>query len=233
MIYAGKKKSGGRRLKALSGVLKPRQSADRRDCCFENETDGLPWRYAIKVYTGTGDRGKTSLFSGERVGKGDRRVAAYGDVDELNAVIGAAMAALSNDQAAVRERATGIQYDLFLIGAYLATTPGSPIMGDIRKISESHIREMEKAIDDMSESMPDLKNFILPAGNPAAAGFHVARTVCRRAERTITVLFQDDETGAPEQDRILTYVNRLSDYLFVLARYCNHLAGTAEEVWKS
>ncbi len=178
----------------------------------------------MKIYTKTGDDGGTALFGGGRVPKSDPRVAAYGDVDELNAWLGVARAqGIDEDVSAVLER---VQQDLFVVGAILATP--NP---DRRKRSKfdlvaDRIESLESEIDAWQGELPPLEAFVLPGGCPAAAFLHVARTVCRRAERAIVGLQADDLPGT-----ILPYINRLSDFLFVCARYVNHRAGAAEPTW--
>lgn len=184
----------------------------------------------MKIYTGTGDRGKTRLFSGERVLKSDVRVEAYGDVDELNATLGALVAALPDPCAQVAPQVQRIQSDLFHIGAWLATTPGSPAAADLQAITEEHNQALESAIDRMEAELPPLSAFILPGGHPVAAWAHLARTVCRRTERHVVRLAR--ESDEPNLKNIIVYLNRLSDYLFVLARYCNHVLNVAETVWQ-
>jgi len=188
----------------------------------------------MKIYTGTGDRGKTSLFSGQRVSKANERVEAYGDMDELNSIIGALVASLGPEHSEPAEELQQIQTDLFTIGALLATTPDSPSMDTIAGIGQEHIEFLEKSIDRMVEALPELKGFILPGGHPTAAWAHVARTVCRRTERQIIRFLEVSfKMQAPDSyQRALIYINRLSDYLFVVARYCNHLFDTPEKLWE-
>ncbi|MDJ0781623.1 MAG: cob(I)yrinic acid a,c-diamide adenosyltransferase [Desulfosarcinaceae bacterium] len=185
----------------------------------------------MKVYTGTGDRGKTSLFSGERVAKANVRIEAYGDVDELNAAIGALVAFLPPQSVAVAETLQGIQADLFDLGAWLATTPGSGATGQLAPFAAERADRLERAMDAMDGELAELKSFILPGGHPAAAMAHVARTVCRRTERHVFRL-AETETDDAVPPGALVYLNRLSDYLFVCARYCNHLAGVADIPWQ-
>ena len=186
----------------------------------------------MKIYTGSGDRGKTSLFSGERVAKNNLRTEAYGDLDELNSCLGALTAALEESHESIAE-IRQIQSDLFHIGACLATTPGSPSAAALEPFGEQKSLYLETAIDRMDQHLPPLKGFILPGGRMPAALAHVARTVCRRAERHVVSLLKDKTSGqTPEAyQAVLVYLNRLSDYLFVLARYCNHLAGEADILW--
>jgi cob(I)alamin adenosyltransferase len=185
----------------------------------------------MKVYTGTGDRGKTSLFSGERVGKADLRIAAYGDVDELNAGIGAVVAALPVEATALAAALQAIQGELFELGAWLATTPASGASAQLPPFDGERATDLEKAMDALDAKLPELKAFILPGGHPAAAMAHVARTVCRRTERQVLRLSEAEGTAAVPASALL-YLNRLSDYLFVCARFCNHLCGVADLPWQ-
>jgi cob(I)alamin adenosyltransferase len=188
----------------------------------------------MKIYTGTGDRGKTSLFSGQRVSKANARIEAYGDMDELNSIIGVLGAMLGPAHSGPVEDLQHIQADLFTISALLATTPDSPAMDTIAELGDERIEFLEKSIDRMEPALPELRGFILPGGHPTAAWAHVARTVCRRTERRM-VGFQDDSSKSQAPDpyqRALIYINRLSDYFFVLARYCNHLFKTPDKLWE-
>ncbi|MEJ2639179.1 MAG: cob(I)yrinic acid a,c-diamide adenosyltransferase [Desulfosarcinaceae bacterium] len=185
----------------------------------------------MKLYTGTGDRGKTSLFSGERVAKANVRIDAYGDVDELNAVIGAVVAQLPDGAGTLAAALQQIQADLFDLGAWLATTPASGAADQLPPFGEQPAAALEQAMDAMDAELPELKAFILPGGHPAAALAHVARTVCRRAERHVLHLV-DVQGAQAVPPTILVYLNRLSDYLFACARYCNHLAGEADIPWQ-
>ena len=187
----------------------------------------------MKVYTGGGDKGKTSLFSGERVAKHHIRIEAYGDLDELNSVLGAVIALVPEQEQAVRDDLEGIQSHLFLAGAWLATTPNSSATGYLTTLPANVSKDLERRIDTLSEVLPVLKEFILPGGQPVAACAHVARTVCRRCERRLTELIEDSaDAGESELAVIQVYLNRLSDYLFVLARYLNHCLGTPDKTWK-
>ncbi len=189
----------------------------------------------MKVYTGTGDRGKTSLFSGECVEKSDRRVEAYGDVDELNAVIGSIPTTLPPDCLPEASDLETIMVDLFHAGACLATTDGGPDAAAFEDLPAARVAWLEQAIDRMDAALPRLTHFILPMGHPAACACHVARCVCRRAERHVVRLCRgsDDHMEKQAYPGLQVYLNRLSDYLFVLARYCNHVSGTAEKIWKA
>jgi cob(I)alamin adenosyltransferase len=179
----------------------------------------------VKIYTKTGDTGETSLFDKTRVSKADPRVEAYGEVDELNACLGAARAArLDADLTAVLEQ---IQSELFAVGARLAD-PSSRIAARVEKVtvSNAEVEQLEAMIDRLEAQLPPLRRFILPGGSTAGALLHLARTVCRRAERRVVGL------GAEAVDPVIvTYLNRLSDLLFVMARVANHRAGTTEVEW--
>jgi cob(I)alamin adenosyltransferase len=179
----------------------------------------------VKIYTKTGDAGETSLFDQTRVSKAHSRVDAYGEVDELNACLGAARAAGVDDDIAASIEA--IQKQLFALGARLAD-PSSKIAGRVTKaaITGADVEVLEQTIDRFEADLPPLRCFILPGGSTAGAFFHLARTVCRRAERRVVAL------GAAEVESILVvYLNRLSDLLFVMARAVNHRAGVPEIEW--
>ena len=179
----------------------------------------------MKIYTRTGDDGTTGLLGGARVPKDAPRVAAYGDVDEANAAIGAA-AALADG--ALAKLLAGIQRDLFAIGARLAD-PTHAVAAKRAKaaVTNAQVRKLEKAIDARERELPPLRAFVLPGGSPLAAQLHVARTVARRAERAAVALSHESDV----EPRILVYLNRLSDLLFVLARHANRRAGVADEKW--
>ena len=185
----------------------------------------------MKVYTGGGDKGKTSLFSGERVPKHHIRIEAYGDLDELNSILGVVASYLPEGEQVVRDDFEGIQSNLFLAGAWLATTPDSSATGYLTVLPLTVSSDLERRIDALSDVLPVLKEFILPGGQPVAAWAHVARTVCRRCERRLTELIETSNGGS-ELAAIQVYLNRLSDYLFVLARYLNQVLGTADKTWK-
>jgi cob(I)alamin adenosyltransferase len=179
----------------------------------------------VKIYTRTGDSGDTALFDGTRVPKSDVRVAAYGDVDELNAWLGFVVALLQDGD--VSAQLQQIQRDLFAVGARLAD-PSHRIAGRVTKaaVSMEDVARLERWIDEYETATPPLRRFILAGGAPAAAALHVARTVCRRAERAMVQL----GAGAYESE-LLQYVNRLSDLLFTMARAVNHRAGIADVEW--
>ena len=188
----------------------------------------------MKIYTGTGDRGKTSLFSGERISKADTRIDAYGDLDELNSILGALAAHLSAEVKLVAELQQ-IQSGLFQAGAWLATLPGAPSTDSLQEISLEQIDFLEKAIDRFEKELPVIKAFILPGGHISAAWAHVARTVCRRCERKVVLLISKSMQGKGTEpyQRLLVFLNRLSDFLFVLARKCNHIHGVSDKPWRS
>ena len=188
----------------------------------------------MTIYTGTGDRGKTSLFSGERVKKSDQRIEAYGDVDELNSLLGALIADLTEINPDLAKRLQQIQADLFQLSSLLAITPDSPAIASLQEINDSRISELEQSIDQLDGQLPKLTGFILPGGHSTAAWAHICRAVCRRAERKATQLSDEYIAGkAAQQFQLaLVYLNRLSDYLFVLARYCNHIQGVSDTLWK-
>ena len=181
----------------------------------------------MKIYTRTGDSGDTGLFGGGRVPKDDPRVEAYGDVDELNAVIGMARSAESMPR--VDEVLVPIQRDLFSIGALLATPDLEKMQSHLAKarIGDERIAELERAIDACDQELEPLRAFILPGGTQKAAALHVARTVCRRAERRVIHLQREVELP----QIVVVYLNRLSDLLFTLARLANVRAGAGEVTW--
>lgn len=179
----------------------------------------------MKIYTRTGDRGDTSLFGGQRVPKDALRIEAYGTVDELNSVLGIARA--DNAEPALDATLERIQDELFVLGADLAT-PRSLEKKGVRRIAHTEADRLEQEIDRFETGLQPLKSFILPGGSPVAARMHFARTVCRRAERIVVRLSRNEDIG----DDITIYLNRLSDLLFVLARYANHAAHVPEVKWK-
>ena len=182
---------------------------------------------ALKIYTKTGDAGTTGLFGGGRVSKDDPRVEAYGEVDELNAAIGLAQAL--EPMARVDDVLAPVQRDLFSIGALLATPDPAKMHEQLAKakIDEARVTELERAIDACDLELEPLKAFIMPGGTPKSAALHVARTVCRRAERRVIHLQREVDIPAV----VVVYLNRLSDLLFVLARVANRRGGAAESTW--
>ena len=185
----------------------------------------------MSVYTKTGDKGKTSLFSGERIKKYDDRIDAYGCIDELNSIIGGIISALPGDQKTLFNEITNIQQDLMHLGAWLAVTPGSKAAGFLDEFNEEKTDNLEKSIDEMEKSLEKLTKFILPGGHLSASFAHIARCVCRRAERKFLYLI-DKSDGVYNETHayhnIQKYINRLSDYLFVVARYCNKINNTPD-----
>lgn len=181
----------------------------------------------MKIYTRTGDRGDTGLFGGGRVPKDDPRVAAYGDVDELNSAIGVARAALP--RAGFDPLLEQIQRDLFSIGGHLATPDPDKVRAALAKaeLGDERVRAMEEAIDAADAELPPLRAFVLPGGTSGAAALHIARTVCRRAERSVVGLSR----GAEVPHLFIVYLNRLSDLLFTLARLANHREGRHDVTW--
>ena len=181
----------------------------------------------MKIYTRTGDEGETSLFGGGRVRKDHPRTTAYGDVDELNSAIGVARATLPADL--FDDLLQAVQRDLFSVGGRLATPEPEKLAKAIAKavLPPERAATLERAMDDAETELPPLRAFVLPGGTPKAAALHLARTVCRRAERSVVRLAAEDEVP-PE---ILVYLNRLSDLLFTLARLANHRAGSPDLTW--
>jgi cob(I)alamin adenosyltransferase len=181
----------------------------------------------VKIYTRTGDTGETALFGGGRVPKDHPRVAAYGDVDELNSVLGVVRATEPGDF--FEPLLESIQRDLFSIGGHLATPDPERVSKALAKaaLSPERVSEFERVMDQAERELPPLKAFVLPAGTPKASALHLARTVCRRAERSVVRLAQSNEVP----DLFLIYLNRLSDLLFTLARLENHRAGVKDVTW--
>ena len=180
----------------------------------------------MKIYTKKGDRGQTFLFGGGPYPKDSERIAAYGEVDELNSVVGCVIASFAKP-GELAQRLLEIQKQLFVVGAELATVSPSPEMaaGFIHPI---HSQSLEKDIDAWESELEPLKKFVLPGGEPAAAFLHQARTVCRRAERAVVKLSHDQAIRSD----LLVYLNRLSDWFFVLARLVNRRAGVPDILWE-
>lgn len=181
----------------------------------------------MKIYTRTGDEGETALFGGGRVSKDHPRVAAYGDVDELSSVLGVVRA--TEPAGFFDPLFESIQRDLFSIGGHLATPDPARVAKALEKadLSADRVGELERLIDEADRELPPLRAFVLPAGTPKAAALHLARTVCRRAERSVVHLAQGSEVPG----LFLVYLNRLSDLLFTLARVANHRAGVRDVTW--
>lgn len=182
----------------------------------------------MKIYTKTGDDGSTSLLNGGggRVRKSDPRIDCYGNVDELNALLGwCAVAAASQT---LRDQLLTLQSDLFTIGSHLAVADGAAVPASVPPLEDAVVARLEMQIDAVVAALPPLRNFVLPGGSEAAARLHIARTVCRRAERRL-VEFAMDRPVAPT---ILTFLNRLSDWLFVQARLANRESQVADVPWR-
>ncbi len=181
--------------------------------------------FIVKIYTKTGDAGETGLFGGPRVRKDHARIRAYGEVDELNAVVGLVRAAGRDGE--VDGLLQSIQNDLFDLGAVLATPDPKKLQGKGSFVGAGEIERLEREIDRMEKDLSPLKTFVLPGGSELAARLHLARTVCRRAERQVVALAAVEPVGA----EIVVYLNRLSDFLFVLSRWANLKAGVADVAW--
>lgn len=184
----------------------------------------------MKIYTKTGDKGDTSLYGGTRISKASARVESYGTIDELNAFIGVAKSHIENED--VMNQLKKIQFDLFTLGSESATPTDKLILATGKNrlaltISEKEITELENWMDEMEAKLEPLQFFILPGGGKSATFLHIARTVCRRAERCLVLL---NETEGVRLE-LIKYLNRLSDYLFVLARYVSKISGEKEEFW--
>lgn len=182
----------------------------------------------FKIYTKTGDKGGTSLIGGVRVPKSHIRIESYGTVDELNSYMGMVSDMVNNDAiiAQIRE----IQDRLFTLGAALATNPDKEVKMKLPDLHDTDVTWLEEKIDEMNEVLPEMRSFILPGGNLASSTCHVARCVCRRAERICVGMHEQGEF-MPQQ--ILSYLNRLSDYLFVLSRYIGHINNAPETPWRA
>ncbi len=179
----------------------------------------------MKIYTRTGDRGSTSLLGGKRVSKSDVRIDAYGTVDELSSYLG--LLADHKENGSRKYFLKTVQEQLFSIGSILAVEPGKSF-DYIPEIDEAHIKDIEKQIDKMNEELPEMRYFILPGGHTLISFTHIARCVCRRAERSVALLMKQ----ADVEEIILKYLNRLSDYLFVLSRKVGQELGVEEKPWK-
>lgn len=205
------------RSKAVSAHARPRPAGEREP--------SVP--RITRVYTRTGDDGTTGLGTGQRVPKTSARIVAYGVVDELNSFIGMALAA--GPVAEVAEPLRRIQNELFHLGSDLCVPDADKAAMPVPKIEPRHVAGLEKLMDALSESLAPLENFILPGGSAVAAALHACRTICRRAEIAILALHAQE----PLRPEVLGYVNRLSDALFVMARYQNHRSGMQDPLWDS
>jgi cob(I)alamin adenosyltransferase len=182
---------------------------------------------AYKIYTKTGDLGKTSLIGGTKVAKSHIRIESYGTVDELNSYLGLANDTFQHPSSNMQVKE--IQDRLFTIGSSLACDPEKEPKMKIPDLKESDVQQLELYIDQMNEELPEMKSFILPGGAAAVSHFHVARCICRRAERICVLMHEESLFIDP---LVIKYLNRLSDYLFVLARYTAHILGVPEIPWK-
>ncbi|RMF86318.1 MAG: cob(I)yrinic acid a,c-diamide adenosyltransferase [Nitrospinota bacterium] len=180
----------------------------------------------MRIYTRSGDTGETGLFGGGRVPKDSGRVEAYGTIDELNATLGVARNFIQD--AEIDAWLEALQRELFLLGADLATPLTTTRKKPVSRLQASQVTALEEKIDAWQKELPPLTRFLLPGGTPGAAFLHLARTICRRAERRVVKLAREESIN-PE---IIRYLNRLSDLLFVLARLCNQRAGQAEHFWE-
>ena len=194
----------------------------------------------MKIYTRTGDSGTTGLFGGPRVAKDDTRIEAYGTVDELNATLGQVRSALKEPAGQTSQanyglseldaRIAQVQHELFSIGAELASP--HPDQFDLRVIGQPHIQRIEDWIDDAEQQLPPLKQFILPGGSVLASHVHLSRAVCRRAERRVISLADAVQTETPISDSVIIYLNRLSDWLFVVSRLVNQILNVPDQIWE-
>ena len=188
----------------------------------------------MKIYTKTGDKGETSLFSGERVTKYDERVDAYGTIEELNSYLGLLAAHLDGNLKTKQSDIYQVQSNLFNIGSWLATDPSSDRKSFLTKISLKDVEQLESGIDEMTKELSELTGFILPGGHPSSGFAHLCRSISRRAERKVLMLL-DQSSGYPDEIEVTIrkYLNRLSDYLFTLARFCNFSNQTEDIFLKS
>ncbi len=201
-------------------------------CCLVEASLNQPHSGDLmKIYTKQGDQGETGLFGGIRVPKDHLRIRTYGTLDELNSILGMAIARMDSEEAHdgrfldLRSRLLRVQCELFQVGAELATPRGKD--PGIELVSIEHVDELEAEIDQMEEKLAPLKSFILPGGSRLAAELHLARTVARRAEREVVVLHRAE----PQRDDLMKFMNRLSDYFFVCARYANQLLECEDTPW--
>ncbi len=181
----------------------------------------------MKIYTKTGDKGETGLYGADRVPKDHPRVEAYGTVDEANSAIGIARAALSSNHTDLQADLEYLQNALFDLGADLATRPGGPYEKNLARMDSSDVEKLEQLIDHYQAEAPEFSGFVHPAGHPASAALHLARTITRRAERGVVRLLREEEANL----EVMRYLNRLSDLLFTLARVVNKREGFSEEKW--
>lgn len=185
---------------------------------------------------GSGDRGMTSLLGGERVHKSSARIACCGEIDELCSVLGACASAVETGE--LREEIHAVQGMLLRAGALVSVKAGSPTLAALRRVGPEELHSLERSLGRIESELPTLQSFVIPGGHPSAAWAHVARAVCRRAERGVAALLRDpddpgtDPSAAEALSGVLSYLNRLSTWLFALARLCNARNGVAERVWR-
>lgn len=184
----------------------------------------------LKIYTRLGDKGTTSLYTGERIAKNESLIEAVGSVDECNSALGVAIASLPPECVSVKEQLVRIQHTLFDVGAAIATprTRASQVKLEKTRFDADGTYLLEQWIDSMEQELSPLRTFILPGGHPAGAALHLARSLCRRAERVLVPLIQKAEVS----ESVFVYLNRLSDYLFVVSRYVNKLLNCPETPWE-
>lgn len=189
----------------------------------------------MKIYTRNGDNGTCGLFSGERVAKSHDRINAFGEIDELNSALGVLLSVMPSGDDPIRSEIQQIQCDLLDIGAWLATSRYSPLLTNLRKVGDERVSFLEAAIDQIQEIIGDIDDFILPGGHEAAAYAHLARAICRRAERRTVGISVEAALGNPpiQLAGVIQYLNRLSDFLYVLGRYFNHTHHIPERLWKT
>ncbi|MFZ0613430.1 MAG: cob(I)yrinic acid a,c-diamide adenosyltransferase [Desulfobacterales bacterium] len=187
----------------------------------------------MKIYTGRGDTGTAGLLSGERISKSHERIEALGDIDELTSAIGIVRMAIRGEDEELGREMRAIQSNLIKLGAQIATWRDAPESEKYAGVGEADVRTLESAIDRIQEALPALEKFLLPFGHPAAVHAHMARSVCRRTERHVVRLSVQVSVGKPPKvlKWALIYLNRLSDYLFVAARYLNLRAGVPDDLW--
>lgn len=182
----------------------------------------------MKIYTKTGDDGTTGLVGGGRVRKNSLRVQAYGDVDELNSVVGLARTLIAGSESALADKIESLQHELFNIGAQLASDPENKVARAIPMVGSEQVGRLESWIDELSAELPELRAFVLPGGTDANAALHVCRAVCRRAERSVLTL--QEAEGVPAE--LIKYLNRLSDLFFVMARFALYEQEGEEFIWQ-
>jgi cob(I)alamin adenosyltransferase len=195
----------------------------------------------MKIYTRTGDRGETSLVEGTRVSKAHPRLSAYGTVDELNAFLGVALSTLRQTKETkaiesdkcfkMEQHLEKLQHRLFNLGSLLACSDEN-LLKTLPSLQEQWVTDLEEDVDQLTSQLPPLRQFILPGGGLLAAHLHVARTLCRRAEREVVALVEVNEKALPNEGLVIQFLNRLSDYLFVLSRFANHSEGYEDIFWQ-